>query len=99
MDIKKERVDRAEAILGELVPKLTDPEIMILMITCELNFYDHVKYDADGLLTWDMTDLQLVAFAAGVVAVAESGGYLSSVPQERNQIRIGRVWYPEKVDA
>ena len=65
-----------------------DPEITLLMIANELRFYDFCYYDADGDLTFDLTDLQWVALAAAVAAVAESGA-MSANPLERNRIKFG----------
>jgi hypothetical protein len=98
-ELNPNRVDKAQQVIGQLATRLTDPEIMALMITSELNMYDRVKYDENGLLTWDMTDLQLVAFAAAIAAVSEIGGYLSPTPLVRNRIQIGRVELQENVNA
>lgn len=101
LEIKQDRVDAAQRVLGEKIKQLNDPEIMTLMIASELNLYDGVKYDEDGLLTFDLTDLQLVALAAGTAAVAEVGGYLQGNELLRTRVRIQfqKVEYPEKVDV
>lgn len=93
LEVTPQRADAAARIVSEKILQLNDPELTALMVASELNFYDDCRYDADGMLQFDLTDLQMVAFAAALTAVAECGGYFSPVPLERNRVQVQKVEY------
>lgn len=96
-EVNPARVEAAIRVYQEKAANLTDPELQILCIAMELGFYHLTCYDEDGMIQMDLTDLQWVAMAAAVAAVAEVGGYHISNPNIRNRIhfRAEKIQYSE----
>lgn len=71
-EVTKERLDKALAALQAATNKLTPEQAMAAF--WELGWGEVVTFDSDGKLNLDLTDLQIVAAAAAVVAAAETNG-------------------------
>lgn len=70
LDIREKRKDWAIGLLRTNLPKLD--EQIVLDIAAEINLIDYLSYNEKATgFQFDMTDLQLVAFAAAVSAIAE----------------------------
>lgn len=74
-EVTKDRLDKALRVIGDCRTKLTQDKAFEVFM--ELGFGDAIKFPAQGPLTLEMTDLQLVAAAAALAAVVEAGGRLA----------------------
>lgn len=74
LEVRQDRVDKAQAVFAERVKSMLNPEQTVMMILTELCLYHGMSYDEDLHLRFDLTDLQWVAVAAAAAAIAEAGG-------------------------
>lgn len=73
-DVSEDRITKILTALKTAYPKLTQEQVM--EVAYEVGLADGITFDPNGEKPPEMrlTDLQIVAFVAAVVAVAETGG-------------------------
>lgn len=71
-EVTAERLTKAMAALSAATTRLTPEQAM--QVFWELGYGEVAVYDADGKLALNLTDLQIVAVTAAVVAAAETNG-------------------------
>lgn len=71
-EVTEARLERAVQAIQAARSKLTQQQAMEVFF--ELGFGDAIEFDPQGKLQLELTDLQLIAAAAGLHAAAEAGG-------------------------
>jgi hypothetical protein len=75
-EVTPERLTKAEAAIAAAKPRLSQSQAM--EVAFELGFGDAIDMNEEtGQIDIDLTNLQMIAFAAALAAVAETGGRMT----------------------
>lgn len=78
-EVPKHRLDTALSLIRGVRTKLTQDQCM--SVIQELGWDESISYDEHGSIQLNMTDLQMVAMAACIAVVGETGGKMKKTEE------------------